>query len=90
MSEKENKNIEFKEKEIMNDMILTEKYMSSSYNAAALKSSNTPIKNTFISINEDEQLIENELLAEMMKRKFLNFKDASSDEINSVKSEFKD
>ena len=76
------------EKEIILDMLITQKYMSKAYCSSALESIDKQLKNCFIAIQEDEQLAENELFDEMQKRNLYSSKNASKNDIKSVKDNF--
>lgn len=86
--ENEKNSLRFDEKSILFDMLLTQKYMSGAYCNAALESSDVQLKNTFLSIQEDEQLAENELFAEIQKRSIYSVKDAPKNDVKTLKDKF--
>ena len=72
--------------EILTDALITQKYISQFYCSAALECSDVKIKNTFMSIQEDEQLAEQELFAEMQKHGWYQVKKASENDIKNAKT----
>ncbi|MDD3653657.1 MAG: spore coat protein [Desulfotomaculaceae bacterium] len=56
------------EKDRLNDSLMTEKFIASGYNLAALESSNAQLKEAFMGMLREEHLIQHEVYIEMNNR----------------------
>ena len=78
----------FNDREIMNDAMVSQKFLTESYNIFAGECSTPFIYNDFMNILAEEHQILNEIYQEMSKRGWCQTEVAEQQKINRVKSKF--
>ncbi|HOV79669.1 MAG TPA: spore coat protein [Bacillota bacterium] len=70
------------EKDRLTDSLITQKHIASGYNTAAIESSNSQLKETFMNILRDEHQIQYEIYQEMNNRGWYQPKAANVNDIS--------
>ena len=76
------------DKEVVNDCIISQKQISSSYNTYAGECVSEPLRNAFLSILDDEHRIQAGLFKDMQSRGWYNVDPAESNKLQQVKQKF--
>ncbi|BAF60309.1 hypothetical protein PTH_2128 [Pelotomaculum thermopropionicum SI] len=76
------------EKDRLTDSLITQKYIASGYNMAAIESANNQLMDTFLSILRDEHQIQHEIFNEMRNRGWYQPKAASMNDISQNMSKW--
>ncbi len=76
------------EKDILQDMLSSQKQITSTYNTFAGECEHTNLRDTFLGILADEHGIQTELFNEMHNRGWYQVQAADASQINAVKQKF--
>ncbi len=76
------------EKERMNDLLSSEKYLTAVYNTYCCETATASLKSTLMSILEDEHRIGGEIFQEMNNRGWYPVEKAEENKITSAKMQF--
>ena len=76
------------EKDILQDMLSSQKQITSNYNLFAGECEHTNLRDTFLGILADEHGIQTELFDEMQNRGWYQVQAADAAQINAVKQKF--
>ncbi len=76
------------EKDILQDMLSSQKQITSTYNTFAGECEHTNLRDTFLGILADEHGIQTELFNEMHNRGWYEVQAADAAQINAVKQKF--
>lgn len=78
----------FDDREIMNDALASQKFLTDDYNIFAGECSTPTVYNDFMTILSEEHQIQNEVYQEMSKRGWYHTQPAKQEKINEVKTKF--
>ena len=78
----------FDDREILNDALISQKFLTDDYNIFAGECSTPTVYNEFMSILADEHQIQNEVFQEMAKRGGYQTQPAEQQKINEAKTKF--
>ncbi len=81
-------NRRFDDREIMNDALISQKFLTDDYNIFAGECSTPSVYNDFMEILTEEHQIQNEVVQEMSKRGWYQAKPAEQQKINEAKQKF--
>lgn len=81
-------NHNFDDREILNDALISQKFLTDDYNIFAGECSTPVIYNEFMSILADEHQIQNDIFQEMAKRGWYQTQPAEQQKINETKVKF--
>ena len=81
-------NRRFDDREIMNDALISQKFLTDDYNIFAGECSTPSVYNDFMEILTEEHQIQNEVVQEMSKRGWDQAKPAEQQKINEAKQKF--
>jgi len=73
---------------MINDVLSSQKFMTSGYNNTANEASEPTVKNTMMSILKEEHQIGHDIFVEMQSRGWYQTEAAPQDKVNQTKSEF--
>ncbi len=73
------------EKELLNDFLMTQKQMTSSYNTYAGECVNTQLKNTFLNILDEEHKIQTDIFSDMQAKGWYQVETADQTKITQTK-----
>ena len=85
MNEKE---IKLKERDIMFDALMSQKFLTENYNCALLESQTPQVRSAVSAILSDEHEIENEIFELLLSRGWYETKDAEKSEISKMREKF--
>lgn len=77
------------DKEKVNDLLFTEKYLTDSYNTFSNEASTKALQQDLVAILNDEHELEFKIFEEMKKRGWYSLEQASQQEIDKVKQSYK-
>ena len=78
----------FGDREILTDVLASEKLMTSSYNTFSNECATPAVLSDFMSILTDEHQIQNEIFTEMQSRGWYKTEAADQNKINQTKQQF--
>ena len=78
----------FDDREIMNDALISQKFLTDDYNIFAGECSTPAVYNDFMTILAEEHQIQNEVFQEMAKRGWYQTQPAEQQKINEAKTKF--
>ena len=78
----------FDDREIMNDALISQKFLTDDYNIFAGECSTPVVYNDFMTILAEEHQIQNEVFQEMSKRGWYQTQPAEQQKINEAKTKF--
>ncbi len=78
----------FDDREIMNDALISQKFLTDDYNIFAGECSTPAVYNDFMTILAEEHQIQNEVFQEMSKRGWYQTQPAEQQKINEAKTKF--
>ena len=78
----------FDDREIMNDDVISQKFLTDDYNIFAGECSTPAVYNDFMTILEEEHQIQNEVFQEMSKRGWYQTQPAEQQKINETRTRF--
>lgn len=78
----------FSDQNMMNDVLSTQKFITSGYQANASEASNPNVKNTLMSILNDEQALQHGIFVEMQNRGWYQTEPADQTKIDQAKQKF--
>ena len=78
----------FSDKDMIGDVLSTQKMMTGGYNTVANESSNPQIKNTFMDILNDEHCIQHDVFEQMSQRGWYPTESAPQNKIDTVKQKY--
>lgn len=78
----------FCDKDMMTDMLSSQKFITESYNSFANECATPAVKSQFINILNEEHQIQNEVFTEMQKRGWYPTEAADQNKINQAKQKF--
>ena len=78
----------FSDQDMINDVLSTQKFMTSGYNNSANEASEPTVKNAMMSILDEEHVIQHQVFEEMESRGWYPTEAAAKDKINQVKDKF--
>lgn len=78
----------FDDREIMNDALISQKFLTDDYNIFAGECSTPAVYNDFMTILAEEHQIQNEVFQEMTKRGWYQTQPAEQQKINEAKTKF--
>ena len=78
----------YTDKNIMTDVLSTQKSVTACYNYSANEAANANVKNLFIDLLNEEHNIQHDVFEEMSKRGWYPTEQASDTKINEVKSTY--
>lgn len=81
-------NLNLKEKDLINDLLLCQKKISSDYNTFASEVDHTNLKQDVLTILRDEHEVESIIYEEMKNRGWYQTKTVSDQEIRSAQEQF--
>jgi spore coat protein CotF len=73
------------EKELLNDFLMTQKQMTSSYNTYAGECVNTQLKNTFLNILDEEHKIQTDIFSDMQAKGWYQVETADQTKITQTR-----
>ena len=73
---------------MMNDVLTSQKFITSGYNASANEAAEPSVKTAFMSILDEEHSIQHEIFLEMQKRGWYATEQAPSQKIQEAKQKF--
>ncbi len=76
------------DKEMITDVLTSQKFITGGYNTNATESSGMAVKNTFLDLLDEEQKIGHEIFVEMQNRGWYQTEAAPQDKINQAKQKF--
>ena len=76
------------DQEMIQDLLSTQKFITGGYNTTANEASEISVKNTMMSILEDEHAIGHDVFEEMHSRGWYKTESAPQDKINQTKQTF--
>lgn len=79
---------QFMEKEIMMDVLASQKAITGSYNTMANECATPAVKTDFINILNEEHQIQSEVFGEMQKRGWYPIQNADQNKINQTKQQY--
>lgn len=79
----------FGDREILDDILSNEKFMTSCYNEIANECSDDALKSEFVNLLVDEHSIQHDVYTEMSERGWYNTQTAQQDKIDQAKTKFK-
>ena len=77
--------IQFDDKNMMDDALASQKFITETYNTFANECSVPQLKEQFVNLLEDEHRIQHEVFTEMQKRGWYQTEPAEQDKINQEK-----
>ena len=78
----------FDDREIMNDALISQKFLTDDYNIFAGECSTPAVYNDFMTILAEEHQIQNEVFQEMSKRGWYQTQPAEQQKINETRTRF--
>lgn len=78
----------FYDREMLTDVLSTQKFLTANYNINAMESSGQKVKDTMMSLLDEEQTLQREIFQEMQSRGWYPTENAPCDKIQEVKDEF--
>ena len=78
----------FDDREIMNDALISQKFLTDDYNIFAGECSTPAVYNDFMTILAEEHQIQNEVFQEMSKRGWYQTQPAEQQKINETRTKF--
>lgn len=78
----------FTEKEMLTDMLSSQKFVTDGYNTFANECATPVIKSEFMNILNEEHQIQHEVFLEMQKRGWYQTEAAEQNKVNSAKQKF--
>lgn len=78
----------FDDREILNDALISQKFLTDDYNIFAGECSTPAVYNDFMNILAEEHQIQNEVFQEMSKRGWYQTQPAEQQKINEAKTKF--
>ena len=78
----------FDDREIMNDALISQKFLTDDYNIFAGECSTPAVYNDFMTILAEEHQIQNEVFQEMSKRGWYQTQPAEQQKINEANTKF--
>lgn len=78
----------FSDQEMMNDVLSTQKFITSGYNTTANEAASPNVKNVMMSILEDEHALGHEVFCEMQSRGWYQTEAAEQAKIDKAKNQF--
>lgn len=78
----------FSDQDIMNDILSTQKFITSGYNTNANEAAEPCVKNAMMSILDEEHTIGHDVFLEMQKRGWYQTEAAQEQKIQNVKQKF--
>ena len=76
------------EKEILEDVLASQKQMTSLYNTYANECASPTVRDTFMGILNDEHMMQADVFSEMQKRSWYQTTPASQEKISQAKKEY--
>ena len=76
------------EQEKLTDLLSTQKYLTSMYNAYCCEAATPSVKSSLLSILQDEHRIQEEIFTEMNTRGYYPLEKAEETKLNSTKQKF--
>lgn len=76
------------DKEVLGDMLSSQKFATSNYNTYAGECQNTQLRDEFLNILKEEHCIQSELFNEMQSRGWYQVKQAPQNEVTTVYNKF--
>lgn len=76
------------EKEILSDLLSSEKYASDTYNTWAGECVDNSLRNTFLDILKEEHEIQNDIFVEMQNHGWYPTKPAQQQELNELRQKY--
>lgn len=81
-------NKSFSDKDIMQDMLSSQKFMADGYNSYANECATPAVKTDFMNILNEEHQIQNEVFTEMQKRGWYATEPADQNKIDQAKQKY--
>ncbi len=81
-------NTSFTDQDMITDVLSTQKFITGEYNNNANEAKDPAVKNTLMSILDDEHMIQHEVFQEMEKRGWYPTEAAPQNKIDSAKQKF--
>lgn len=78
----------FSDQEMIGDVLSTQKFIASGYNTAASEASEVGVKQTLMSILEEEHSIQHDVFVEMQNRGWYQTEAAPQNKIDQTKQKF--
>lgn len=78
----------YSDKEILMDLLNSQKSITSNYNSYANECATPAIKTDFVNILSEEHQLQNEVFSEMQKRGWYQTEAAQQDKINQAKQKY--
>lgn len=78
----------FSDRNMMNDMLSTQKFITSGYNTNANEASNPKVKHTLMSILDEEHTMQHDVFAEMQNRGWYQTEAAPQDKVEKAKQNY--
>ena len=78
----------FADKEMLNDVLSSQKFMTDGYNLTANESDEPTVRNTVMSILDEEHSIQHEVFTEMKNRGWYQTEQAPQNKIDETKQKF--
>lgn len=78
----------FSDQNMMNDMLSTQKFITSGYNTNANEASNPKVKHTLMSILDEEHTMQHDVFAEMQNRGWYQTEAAPQDKVAKAKQSY--
>jgi spore coat protein CotF len=78
----------FSDKEMITDVLSTQRFITSGYNTTATEASGPKIKSTLVSILEEEQGIGHDIFVEMQNRGWYQTESAPQNKVDQAKEKF--
>ena len=80
--------IQFDDKNMMDDALASQKFITETYNTFANECSDPQLKEQFVNLLEDEHRIQHEVFTEMQKRGWYQTEPAEQDKIKQAKQKY--
>ena len=78
----------FNDQEMMGDVLSSQKFMVNGYNTNATEASESCVKNTMMSLLDEEQVLQHEIFVEMQSRGWYQTETAPQNKIEETKQKF--
>ena len=78
----------YSDKDMITDVLSTHKFVTDGYNTLANEAADPTVRNTFMSLLDEEHQIQHSVFTEMSKRGWYPTECAPQDKINTVKQKF--
>ena len=78
----------FTDREMMDDVLSSQKFITEGYNSSANEAAESAVKNAMMSILDEEHTIQHEVFTEMQNRGWYQTEKAEQTKVNETKSKY--